>query len=191
MPPQLLPYWRFRNDLSTIDGVLMYGSRAIIPPKLRSQVLSHLHSAHQGTSQMNNRAANCVFWPGISSDIEEARARCNPCDIIAPSNPKLPLAEPYIPTSPFEAIASDFFQFKGTACICSLFIGPLTGLTLKKLIQVTLVVLMVQFVSISEPLPFQHAPKPFSAFVIVSSQMTVYSCSDEIILIHSVYNCRL
>ena len=62
---------------------------------------------------MNNRAADCVFWPGISSDIEEARARCTPCNVNAPSNPKLPPAEPYVPTSPFEAIASDFFQFKG------------------------------------------------------------------------------
>ena len=26
MPPQLLPYWCFRDDLFTIDGVLMYGS---------------------------------------------------------------------------------------------------------------------------------------------------------------------
>merc|ERR1711911_97504 len=56
LPPQLLPYWRFREDLSVINGVLMYGHRAVIPPKLREEVCVNLHSAHQGVSQMQNRA---------------------------------------------------------------------------------------------------------------------------------------
>ena len=28
MSPQLIPYWRFRDELSVVDGVLMYGLRA-------------------------------------------------------------------------------------------------------------------------------------------------------------------
>ena len=113
MSPQLLPYWRFRDDLSTVDGVLMYGSRAVIPPKLRDEVVGHLHSAHQGVSQMNNRASECVFWPGITSDIVAARARCTTCDVNAPSQSKMPPADPYIPTAPFQAVASDYFQLQG------------------------------------------------------------------------------
>ena len=77
MSPQLLPYWRFRDDLSVVDGVLMFGLRAVIPPKLRDEVVSHLHSAHQGVTQMTNRANECIFWPGITSDIQAARARCS------------------------------------------------------------------------------------------------------------------
>ena len=76
MSPQLLPYWRFRNELSVVDGVLMFGLRAVIPPKLQAEVISHLHSAHQGVSHMNNRANECVFWPGITSDIQAARTQC-------------------------------------------------------------------------------------------------------------------
>ena len=62
----------------------MYVARAIIPPKLREEVITNLHSAHQGVSQMTNRATECVFWPGITSDIESARAQCTTCDINAP-----------------------------------------------------------------------------------------------------------
>ena len=113
LPPQLLPYWRFREDLSVIDGVLMYGHRAVIPPKLREEVCANLHSAHQGVSQMQNRAIDCVFWPGITSDVQAARDRCNPCGINAPSQAKMPPAEPFVPTSPFQAVATDFFQLKG------------------------------------------------------------------------------
>ena len=117
--PQLLPYWRFRDELSVVDGVLMYGLRAVIPPKLRDEVCSHLHSAHQGVSQMQNRASECVFWPGITSDIQAARNRCTTCNINAPSQAKLPPAEPFVPTSPFQAIATDYFQLQGKSYLLS------------------------------------------------------------------------
>ena len=110
IPLQLLPYWRFRDKLSAVDGVVMYEHRAVIPPKLRDEVCAHLHSAHQGVSQMQNRASDCVFWPGITSDIQAARSRCSTCDINAPSQSKLPPAEAFIPSSPFQAVATDFFQ---------------------------------------------------------------------------------
>ena len=111
--PQLIPYWRFRDELSVVDGVLMYGLRAVIPPKLRDEVCAHLHSAHQGVSQMQNRASECVFWPGITSDIQASRNRCSTCDINAPSQSKMPPADPFIPTSPFQAVATDYFQLQG------------------------------------------------------------------------------
>ena len=111
--PQLMPYWRFRDELSVVDGVLMFGLRAVIPPKLREEVIAHLHSAHQGVSQMNNRASECVFWPGITSDIQAARSRCTTCDINAPSHAKLPPAAPFIPTAPFQAVASDYLKLEG------------------------------------------------------------------------------
>lgn len=36
------------------------------------------------------RAAQVVYWPGFSQDIEKTRALCRPCDRAAPSQPKLP-----------------------------------------------------------------------------------------------------
>ena len=81
----------------------MYGSRVVIPPQLREQVVLHLHSDHQGICQMNYRASDCVFWPGITSDIERARVN-------APSQSKMPPVELFVPSVPFKAIASDFFQ---------------------------------------------------------------------------------
>ena len=62
---------------------------------------------------MSNRASECVFWPGITSDIESARSRCTTCDINAPSQSRMPPADPFIPTAPFQAVASDYFQLQG------------------------------------------------------------------------------
>ena len=62
---------------------------------------------------MSSRAANCVFWPGITSDIQRARTSCRTCDINAPSQQRLPPVPAYVPTLPFESIASDYFQLEG------------------------------------------------------------------------------
>jgi len=42
------PYWRYKDKLYIMDGVVMYDDRVVIPPSLRTAVLETLHSAHQG-----------------------------------------------------------------------------------------------------------------------------------------------
>ena len=46
VPQQIHEYHKFRNFLSTVDGVVTYKERIVIPPSLRSDVLESLHSAH-------------------------------------------------------------------------------------------------------------------------------------------------
>ena len=48
-PLNVAQYNRYREALSVLDGVPMYGRRVIIPAGLRSEVLQCLHSGHQGT----------------------------------------------------------------------------------------------------------------------------------------------
>ena len=94
LSPQLRQFWNIREDLSIVDGVLLYKDRVVIPPALQQEVCDHLHGAHQGESQMNGRAATTVFWPGITSDIHATRARCQTCNSVTPSQQHLPPAEP-------------------------------------------------------------------------------------------------
>ena len=96
------------------DDVLLYGTRTIIPERLRDRVLNTLHSAHQGCSQMWSRAETAVFWPGLSKDIESQRAKCRTCHTIAPSQPNLPPYTPSEPEYPFQEVASDYFQLEGS-----------------------------------------------------------------------------
>ena len=113
LTPQLQPYWRHKEDLSIVDQVVMFGNRIIIPPSLRAIVCQNLHSAHQGTTGMTERAKTIVFWPGISNSIQKTRDQCDTCWRIAPSQPHLPAIEPTIPSTPFEAIAADYCMFNG------------------------------------------------------------------------------
>ena len=113
MPETLVEYWECRNQLWVTDDVIMYGKRIMIPLSLRKKVLEVLGSAHQGETAMGDRARDAIYWPGISKDIAWQKKSCTTCWENAPSQPNCTPVEPYIPSMPFEAIVSDFFQLKG------------------------------------------------------------------------------
>ena len=69
-PDYLSNYSKLKENLSVVDGVPMYGRRLIIPSTLRRSILECLHSAHQCPNKMNDRAKHSVYWPGITTDIE-------------------------------------------------------------------------------------------------------------------------
>ena len=77
LAPAIAKFWQYREALYLVDGVVMYGDRAVIPVRLRKEILTNLHGAHQGTSQMLARAATMVFWPGISVDVQRVRDECS------------------------------------------------------------------------------------------------------------------
>lgn len=52
LPPALHEYHQFLEHLYTVDGVILYKDRIVIPPSLRQHVLSVLHSIHQGVTSM-------------------------------------------------------------------------------------------------------------------------------------------
>ena len=91
----------------------MYQDRVIIPPSLRSQVLQHLHAAHQGTSSMEQRARAIAYWPGMSKDIRNTRDSCTDCIRNAPSQAATPPIPSSPPSTPFEAVFADFFVHAG------------------------------------------------------------------------------
>ena len=59
-PDPLSVYNKLRDSLLVVDGVPMYGRRAIIPRSLRQQILECLHSAHQCPVRMTDRAKQCI-----------------------------------------------------------------------------------------------------------------------------------
>ena len=106
-------FWTYRESLYISDGVIMYCDRAVIPASLRDDVLQILHSAHQGVSSMESRARAIVFWPGMTSDIQSTRDKCAACNRTAPSQAATPSTRSPVPSTPFESIFADFFNFGG------------------------------------------------------------------------------
>lgn len=113
-PPALREYFQFRENLHSLDGVILYKDCIVISTSLRQEILSVLHSAHQGVNAMICIAKASVFWPGITSDITSIRAQCIQCNRIAPSNPSAPPTPLISPYYPFQCLCADFFHHNGT-----------------------------------------------------------------------------
>ena len=110
VPPALLPYWAPRDLLSVDDGLVLHGSRILIPPSCRKDVLSRLHAAHRGAESTIRRARSTVWWPAIESDIKSTVAACEQCQSLLPCQPKEPLLPTPPSTRPFENVSADFCQ---------------------------------------------------------------------------------
>ena len=87
------PFYSITGKLSVQNGLLMRGSRIVIPADMQAEVLTRLHSSHQGISKSRQQARQSVWWPGMSSDLERAITKCSECTKNRP-----PRAEPFLPT---------------------------------------------------------------------------------------------
>ena len=113
MPDVLKVYHPLREHLHTMDGVILYKDRIVIPPTLRPDYLTALYAAHHGTSAMIARAESSVFWPGITQDITSTHDGCIYCNRMAPSQPHAPPIPPTSAAYPFQCICADYFHYGG------------------------------------------------------------------------------
>ena len=133
-PKILQQYYPYRHSLLVMDNVVLFGERPLIPDSLQQEVLSHLHAAHTGNTNMMSRAAQSVFWPGMKQDIISTRAHCTSCTRNAPSNPNQPPEPPTQPDFPFSHVCMDFFAVNGLTylALCDRYTGWLSILCLKR-----------------------------------------------------------
>jgi hypothetical protein len=111
--PSLSSYKSIYESVYVQDGVLMFQDRVIVPESLRPQILKLLHSAHQGTSKMEQRARSIIYWPGMSKEISETREACTHCNRNAPSQASTPPIQSIPPSTPFEQVFADFCKYGG------------------------------------------------------------------------------
>ncbi|XP_032241925.1 uncharacterized protein K02A2.6-like [Nematostella vectensis] len=62
---------------------------------------------------MEQRARSIVYWPGMSNDIRVTREKCHDCNRNASSQARTPPLPTAPPSTPFEAVFADFFDYKG------------------------------------------------------------------------------
>lgn len=77
----LKAYHARRYELSAERGCVLWGSRVIIPDKLRKGVLKELHVGHQGMVKMKTLARKYVWWPKMDADVEHVSRTCESCQM--------------------------------------------------------------------------------------------------------------
>ena len=111
LPDNLHPYWCFRDELTILDGLVMKGSRVVIPASMRPGTLTRLHDAHQGLTSTLHRARRTVYWPKLQDDISEMVQKCDECQRHGNKKPRPPERQ-ISATRPLELLGVDVVQFQ-------------------------------------------------------------------------------
>jgi len=107
VPPNLQPYFCRRQELSTNQGCVIWGTRVVIPQALRPQILSELHAGHLGIVRMKTLARSYVWWPKLDSQLEETARQCQAC-LQTRNMPSSTIHQWERPTGPWQRVHVDF-----------------------------------------------------------------------------------
>ena len=102
------PYTSRKNELSVLDGCVLWASRVIVPPQGRQLVLEELHESHPGISKMKALARCYIWWPGMDAQIEELVKTCHVCQESRPTPAAAPLHPWEWPSQPWSRIHLDY-----------------------------------------------------------------------------------
>eukprot|EP00057_Strongylocentrotus_purpuratus_P021116 XP_011675590.1 PREDICTED: transposon Tf2-1 polyprotein [Strongylocentrotus purpuratus] len=107
--PLIREYWAIRDDVSMENGVLMAGSRIIIPRTMQQEILTKIHQGHLGMEKCKLRAKSAVYWIGMYKDIEKTVTACHTCQKYRNSQQKEEMIPSHIPSRPWQTIGVDLF----------------------------------------------------------------------------------
>ena len=103
----LRPFNRRKDELSVLDGYILWGSRVVVPEAGRKLVMEELHLGHPGVSRMKSLACSVVWWPGIDADLEGKVKDCPDCQVNCKSPAPAPLHPWEWPSRPWARIHVD------------------------------------------------------------------------------------
>ena len=104
----LKPYFARREELSVHGGCLLWGSRVVIPPQGREEVLNVLHESHPGMVMMKSLARSYVWWPKMDARLEEKVKSCAICQSHQSKPPCSPLHPWEWPGRPWSRVHVDY-----------------------------------------------------------------------------------
>ena len=70
-------YLQVAADLTIQNGLLLKGSRLVIPVAMQKTILGKIHEGHQGITKCRERAKQSVWWPSLSKQIEDLVEKCD------------------------------------------------------------------------------------------------------------------
>ena len=119
LPGNVREYWCYRDEISSVDGLLFKAQKLIVPQSMRKEMLDRIHESHQGIVKCKQRARDILFWPGMSSQIEDKVSKCSVCNQFQRAQPREPMIIHEPPDRPWSKIGCDLFEFNGVHYLLS------------------------------------------------------------------------
>ena len=118
VPSILQSYWTFREELTIEDGIILKGTKIVLPAKKHEAILKLIHEGHLGLNKCTLLAKETVYWPGFNDWLEKLILNCKLCVKYSQSKhkqrPTMSLGQK-IPLHTWTKLATDLFHFEGAS----------------------------------------------------------------------------
>ncbi len=112
VPESVRDFHQVTGELSELDGLVIRGSRIVIPAGVREMILERIHDGRQGLVKCRERAFQSVWWPKMRHDITTKVQQCPYCRENKNTQTKEPLIPSELPSRPWQKVAIDLCEFK-------------------------------------------------------------------------------
>ena len=104
------PFKTVKDELTvTRRGVVLRGSRIVLPQSLQQRAINIAHAVHLGVSKTKALIREKVWFPKMDDMIKNTIDKCIPCQAVGKSNPHEPITSTQMPKGPREKLHMDFY----------------------------------------------------------------------------------
>ena len=98
-----------KDEISvTSQGIILRGSRIVLPETLKQRAVDLAHETHQGLTKTKALIREKIWFPDIDKLVKNTVDRCIACQATGRPNPPEPLAMTDMPNGPWEMVHIDF-----------------------------------------------------------------------------------
>ena len=115
VPQEIQKYWTFHEELMIEDGLILKGTRIVIPTAKREEILKQIHEGHLGLNKCQMQAKETVYWPGLNDQLEQLILNCQLCLKYSRLKKKDTLHTALgheVPLVPWSKVATDIFHYE-------------------------------------------------------------------------------
>ena len=114
--PATKPYMKLAHRLSVDKQhklVMLDSTRIVVPRDCQKNVLSSLHSAHQGYTKTCKLATQLYYWPNMTTEIKDMIDLCTSCQKMRPALQKMPVKlSPIADKVPMSHVGTDLYTLE-------------------------------------------------------------------------------
>lgn len=108
--PIVKPFKAVKNELTTTtQGVILRGTRIVIPSVLQQRALDIAHETHLGIEKTKSLIREKVWFPQIDNRVKDTIDQCITCQAVGKTNPPEPLRMTEMPELPWRTVHVDFY----------------------------------------------------------------------------------
>ncbi|CAB4041445.1 Retrovirus-related Pol poly from transposon [Paramuricea clavata] len=109
--PIVKPFKAVKNELtSTTHGVILRGTRIVIPATLQQRAIDIAHETHLGIEKTKSLIREKIWFPQIDNQVKNTIAKCTTCQAVGQANPPQPLRMTEMPELPWRTVHIDFYD---------------------------------------------------------------------------------